>query len=100
MKQFTGCEHLVQLVDLPGYTEFENVNNEDCWGLPVIAMEEFGSGSLELLMSRLRQVKRLNSQVPEECKEIRAMEYIPNRALWSIFLCCMVSLYAYNWMNY
>ncbi|KAJ3572072.1 hypothetical protein NPX13_g5173 [Xylaria arbuscula] len=88
MKQFTGCEHLVQLVDLPGDTPFENVNNEKCRGMPIIAMEEFGSGSLRILMNRLRMAKSLNGDAPGgTVRGNKAMEYIPNRALWSIFLC-------------
>ncbi|KAK5630558.1 hypothetical protein RRF57_006273 [Xylaria bambusicola] len=85
MKRFTGCEHLVQLVDLPDTTTtLENVNNENCPGIPIIVMEEFGCGSLDLLINRLFDVLRVNARVPEDQADARAMEYIPNRALWMI----------------
>ncbi|KAI0513053.1 kinase-like protein [Xylaria bambusicola] len=85
MKKFTGCEHLVQLVDLPNKTTtLENVNNENCPGIPIIVMEEFGCGSLDLLINRLFDVRGMNLKVPDESAATRVLQYIPNRALWMI----------------
>ncbi|GAW25638.1 putative serine threonine protein kinase protein [Rosellinia necatrix] len=86
MKQFRGSEHLVQLVDLdPKLTGALEINREASDDIdPMIAMEELGRGSLALLIKRMLHMRKANSDLPEE---FRAMEYIPNRALWHIFLC-------------
>ncbi|KAI0405768.1 kinase-like protein [Xylaria palmicola] len=84
-KRFTGSEHLVQLVNLdPEVTRALDINNENTEGVPIMVMEELGRGSLGLLLSRISAMKRTNSLLPVES---RGIEYIPNRALWSIFLC-------------
>ncbi|KAI0975412.1 kinase-like protein [Xylaria arbuscula] len=93
--RFQGCEHLVQLEDLPEIiqpTITSVFNNENCTGIPIMAMEELGCGTLDLLMTHIEDVRALNSTMPDEYADIKAIEYIPNRALWGIFLCLVRGL--------
>ncbi|KAI0545522.1 kinase-like protein [Xylaria curta] len=84
-KRFTGSEHLIQLADLDETVmKTANINDETTDGLPNMAMEKMGRGSLYLLMKRLGFSSEFNHDVPED---MRLMEYIPNRTLWQIFLC-------------
>ncbi|KAJ2985561.1 hypothetical protein NUW58_g5462 [Xylaria curta] len=84
-KRFTGSEHLVQLVDLGEKARgIVDYNNENSTGPPIMVMEELGQGSLDLMMSRIKYMKAINHTLPEN---ERALEYIPNTILWSIFLC-------------
>ncbi|TRX94962.1 hypothetical protein FHL15_004047 [Xylaria flabelliformis] len=84
-KRFTGSEHLMQLVDLDERVmKAANINDENTDGLPNLSMEKMGRGSLYLLLRRLGYSSGFNHELPED---IRLMEYIPNRTLWSIFLC-------------
>ncbi|KAI0856986.1 kinase-like protein [Xylaria cubensis] len=84
-KRFTGSEHLMQLVDLDERVmKAANINDENTGGLPNMSMEKMGRGSLFLLMRRLGYSSGFNHEIPED---VRLMEYIPNRTLWSIFLC-------------
>jgi hypothetical protein len=91
LKRFTGSEHLVQLIDLaPNIISELDMNNEDGEGeQPIMVMEHLGRGSLHLLRRRMRQMRYANEEMLS--KMLRGMEYIPNRALWSIFLCRMYS---------
>ncbi|KAI1287850.1 hypothetical protein F5Y03DRAFT_401907 [Xylaria venustula] len=95
MKHFQGCEHLVQLEDMPEIiqpTITSVFNNENCSGIPIMVMEELGCGTLDLLMAHIGDVRALNITIPDEYADIKAVEYIPNRALWSIFLCLVRGL--------
>ncbi|KAI1743356.1 kinase-like protein [Xylaria scruposa] len=84
-KRFTGSEHLIQLADLDeGVMKAANINDENTAGLPNMAMEKMGRGSLYLLMKRLGYSSGFNNDIPND---MRLMEYIPNRTLWQIFLC-------------
>ncbi|KAI1119126.1 kinase-like protein [Nemania sp. NC0429] len=85
-KQFTGSEHLVQLVHLdPTMTHMLDINDEDGDGpQPIMVMEHIGKGSLTELLQRLEVMRVTNEGLPEDQ---RGMEYIPNRTLWRIFLC-------------
>ncbi|KAI0534707.1 kinase-like domain-containing protein [Xylaria digitata] len=86
-KRFTGSEHLVQLVDLPPEIMAEigdNINNEECHGVPIMVMEELGLGSLYDLVHRIERTILLNPILPED---ERMMEYIPNRTLWMVRAC-------------
>ncbi len=71
------------------------INNDGCDGVPIVVMEDLGSGSLALLLSRMADMRALNRGIPEDHMSIKSIEYIPNRALWSIFLCRMDSYCAY-----
>lgn len=86
MKQFTGCEHLVQLFELsPSITSELDMNDEYGVGdQPIMVMEHLGRGSLHLMLRRIRHIARMNANYS---KSVRGIEYIPNRVLWSMFLC-------------
>ncbi|KAI1422605.1 kinase-like protein [Xylaria sp. FL1777] len=96
MKRFQGCEHLIQLTDLPEMLvpfPSSDINNENCsQGIPIIVMEELGCGSLYKIMCRIGDIKALNSTLTDEHIDDRVMEYIPNRILWGIFLCLVRGL--------
>ncbi|KAI3340007.1 kinase-like protein [Ustulina deusta] len=90
MRRFQGCEHLVQLADLPESAMTllsPQINNDDCDGVPIVVMEDLGSGSLALLLSRMADMRALNRGIPEDHMSIKSIEYIPNRALWIIRAC-------------
>ncbi|KAI0452327.1 kinase-like protein [Xylaria acuta] len=84
-KKFTGSEHLIQLADLDKRVmKAANFNDEITSGMPNIAMEKLGRGSLYLLIHRIKYAADWNAIAPEH---LRLMEYIPNRTLWQIFQC-------------
>lgn len=90
MKRFTGSEHLIQLADLDENVMSAIEANDEYNGgkLPSIIMERMGRGSLNLLIYRMKfVVYHFNTRL---MRHYRFMEYIPNRTLWQMFLCCMV----------
>ncbi|KAI8630106.1 kinase-like protein [Xylariaceae sp. FL1651] len=85
LQLFKGCEHLVQLVDIPDdIAKAMDINNEFADTAPIMIMEELGRGSLYDLLTRMVNAVRTNILAQSDYKII---EYIPSRVLWRIFLC-------------